>query len=352
VIAHNQLISSYRFFTQLIVLQPYRWNFQDMGGQLPFLGEIMRIWTPGFRRFAKPILHPLLAGTMAASLCTATVTAQQPAPQQGEDPVAMKNDIQQLKAQQQQILDRLDELKKLLNTKRDNAQPEINAPDTISVDGELFRGEATAPVAIIEYGDIECPFCRHFKQVVYPQIFDEYIKTGKARFYYRDLPLSFHEHAMPAARAEHCAGEQGKFWEMHDSLFTDKPEDIGPGPGGRDRTLAQNSIDESARALGLDTAKLDACMASTRFADVIQRSSDEAAKMNIEGTPTFLIGTIGPNGNIVKVDKPVVGALPFGAFKAAIDPLLAPAQATGPQAGQTMEKPQPGGAIAHTEAGH
>jgi protein-disulfide isomerase len=313
----------------------------------------MRIWIPGFRRFAKPILRPLLAGTMAASLCTATVTAQQPVPQQGEDPVALKNDVQQLKAQQQQILDRLDELKKLLNSSRGgNAPPEIKAPDTISVDGEPFRGDATAPVAIIEYGDIECPFCRHFKQAIYPQIFDEYIKTGKARFYYRDLPLTFHEHAMPAARAEHCAGEQGRFWEMHDSLFTDKPEAIGPGPGGRDRTLTQDSIDERAKALGLDTAKLDACMASTRFADLIQRSSDEAASMNIEGTPTFLIGTIVSNGNIVKVNKPVVGAQPFGAFKAVIDPLLTPAPTTGAQAGQTLEKPQPGGATAHTEANH
>jgi protein-disulfide isomerase len=290
---------------------------------------------------------------MAACLFTATVTAQQSAPQQGEDSVAMKNDIQQLKAQQQQILDRLDELKKLLNSRRgDNAQPEIKAPDTISVDGELFRGDATATVAIIEYGDIECPFCRHFKQSIYPQMFDEYIKTGKARFYYRDLPLSFHEHALPAARAEHCAGEQGKFWEMHDSLFTDKPEAIGPGPGGRDRTLAQDSIDQRAAALGLDTAKLDACMASTRFADLIQRSSDEAAKMNIEGTPTFLIGTIGPNGNIVKVSKPVIGAQPFMAFKAVIDPLLVPAPATGAQVGQTMETPHLEGAAKHTVVSH
>jgi hypothetical protein len=88
----------------------------------------MRICTSGFRRFAKPILRPLLAGTMAAFLWTATVTAQQPAPQQGEDPAAMKNDIQQLKAQQQQILDRLDELKKLLTAKRENAQPEVKRP--------------------------------------------------------------------------------------------------------------------------------------------------------------------------------------------------------------------------------
>jgi protein-disulfide isomerase len=327
--ARDHFVRTPQFFryrnTQPIVFQPYRWKYTGMGDRLASLGDIMRMCISGFRRFAKPILRPLLAGTMAAFLFTAAAKAQQPAPQQGEDPAAMRNDIQQLKAQQQQILDRLDELKKLLNTRRaPDAQPEVNAPETMSVDGELFRGDATAPVAIIEYGDIECPFCRHFKQVVYPQIFDEYIKTGKARFYYRDMPLSFHEHAMPAARAENCAGEQGKFWEMHDALFTDKPEAIGPGPGGRDRTLSPDSIHDSAAALGLDTTKLDACVASTRFADLIKRNADEAAKMNINGTPTFLIGTIGPNGNIVKVSKPVVGALPVEAFQAVIDPLLAP----------------------------
>jgi protein-disulfide isomerase len=285
----------------------------------------MRICTSCFRHFTKPIFFSLLAGTVMTSLCVTTTTAQQAPPQQGEDPVALKNDLQQLKAQQQLILDRLDELKKLLNAKRgDNAQPQIKVPDTISVDGEFFQGEAAATVAIIEYGDIECPFCRHFKRDVFPKIFDEYIKTGKVRFYYRDMPLPFHEHAIPAAQAAHCAGEQGKFWEMHDSLFTDIA--IGIGPSGRASALSSKDIDERATKLGLDTAKLDACMASNRFAGVIKRSSEEAAKMNIEGTPTFLIGTIAPNGSVVSMKKPVVGAQPFDAFKAVIDPLFAPAQ--------------------------
>jgi protein-disulfide isomerase len=167
-------------------------------------------------------------------------------------------------------------------------------------------------------------------------VFDDYIKTGKARLYYRDMPLPFHEHAVPAARAAHCAGEQGKFWEMHDSLFTDKIP--VPGPNGRSSGLATSDIDERAAKLGLDTAKLDACMASTRFADVIKRSSEEAAKMNIEGTPTFVVGTIGPNGNVMSVKKTIVGAQPFGAFKAVIDPLLAPAPTAVGPAGQKTDE--------------
>ncbi len=299
----------------------------------------MRICIAGFGRFARAMIRPLLAATMAACLCMAAATAQQPMQQQqGEDTVALKNDIQQLKAQQQQILDHLEELKKLLNSRGGNAQPTLKVPDTLGVDGELFRGEATAPVAIIEYADIECPFCRHFERDIYPRVFDDYIKAGKARLYYRDMPMPFHEHAVPAARAAHCAGEQGKFWEMHDSLFTDNVR--VPSPNGRSG-LGTNDIDERAAKLGLDTAKLDACMASPRFADEIKRSFEEAAKMNIEGTPTFVIGTIGPNGNVVSVKKTIVGAQPFGAFKAAIDPLLAPAPAA-PE--QHASKPVPAGA--------
>jgi protein-disulfide isomerase len=288
----------------------------------------MRIYIAGFVGFAKLMIRCVLGGTMVACLLVAVGTAQQSTQQQqGEDIGALKNDIQQLKAQQQLILDRLDELKRLLNTRGGNAQPALKVPDTMGVDGELFRGESTAQVAIIEYADIECPFCRHFERDIYPRVFDDYIKTGKARLYYRDMPLPFHEHAVPAARAAHCAGEQGKFWEMHDSLFTDKVS--APGPSGRNAGLGTSDIDERATKLGLDTGKLDACIASTRFADVIKHSSDEAAKMNIEGTPTFVIGTIDPSGNIVSVKKTIVGAQPFGAFKAAIDPLLGSATTAG-----------------------
>jgi protein-disulfide isomerase len=284
-------------------------------------------------------LRILLSCALTACLGAATAAAQQPAPDQGSDLVTLKNDVQQLKAQQQLILDRLDELKKLLNKGSANAQPAVNAPDTMSVKGELFRGEATATVAIIEYGDIECPYCRRFKRDIYPQLVNAYIKTGKVKFYYRDMPLPFHEHAMPAAQAAHCAGEQGKFWEMQDSLFADKTA-----------ALATSDINDHASKLGLDTAKLDACMTSDRFAEVIRHSSEEAAKMNIEGTPTFLIGILSPDGDVVNVKKPIIGALPFDAFRSAIDPLLSPDKASNASPDPHTNEPVSGGVTAQLAA--
>ena len=235
----------------------------------------------------------------------------------------LRQEVQELKAQQQVILDRLDDLKKLLRG-GPPAPQQVKLPDSLGIGGETFRGAPTATVAIIEYGDFECPFCRRFQQSTFPQILDTYVKTGKVRYIYRDMPLPFHAHAMPAAQAVHCAAEQGKYWQMYDSLFTDQ--------------IAQNTgeLDERAKKAGLDTAKLDSCMTSARSVPAIQRGAAEAAKMEIDGTPTFLIGTVAPNGDVVSVKASVVGAQPFEAFQAAVEPLLAPAKAMVERGGGAM----------------
>ena len=259
------------------------------------------------------MLRSLLTGALAACLVSgapgAAAAAQLPASAQARELAGLKGDVQLLKAQQQQILDSLDELKKLLKT--NNGPPSVKVPETMSVAGEPFRGESRASLAIIEYEDFECPFCRRFEHDTYPRIRAAYIETGKVKYFYRDMPLPFHQHSMPAARAARCAAEQGKLWEMHDSLFDDPA------------SLNTADIDARAAKLGIDTAKLDTCMTSERFADVIQHSMTEASGMQISGTPTFLIGTLGPDGELVNVKKTVVGAYPFEAFKAVIDPLLA-----------------------------
>jgi protein-disulfide isomerase len=268
-------------------------------------------------RAARTLFVPMLAGWLMVAAWAPAGAAPSAGTAGGDDLHQLREEVQQLKAQQQQILDSLDELKKLV--KGNAGPPSPKAPDKVSVAGEAFRGENVATVVLIEYGDFQCPFCRRFEHDTYPMVYEAYIKTGKLKYFYRDFPLSFHEHAMPAARASHCAAEQGKFWEMHDGLLM------------ASASLTPSDIDDKANRLGLDVKKLDACMASDHFADVIQRSLDEANSMQITGTPTFLIGTIDANGNVVSVKRTVVGAMPFNAFKAAIDPLLlaaaGPAQA-------------------------
>jgi protein-disulfide isomerase len=242
------------------------------------------------------------------TLCMSAAVGAYAAQPRADDFVKLKDEVARLSVQQQQILDSLDELKRMI---KGPGQAVVKPPETMSVAGEPFKGQSGATLAIIEYADFECPFCRRFEREVYPQIRDSYIATGKVKYFHRDMPLPFHEGAMPAARAAHCASEQGKFWEMHDSLLGDAA------------SLGAADIDERAGKLGLNVSKLDACISSDRFADIIQRSVAEATQMQISGTPTFIIGTLDNQGNLMSVKKTVVGAYPFGTFKAALDPLLA-----------------------------
>ena len=75
---------------------------------------------------------------------------------------------------------------------------------------------------IIEFTDLQCPYCARFARDTWPQLRERYIDTGKVRFATRDLPLPFHEFALPAAVASRCAGRQGKFWEYREALFRDQ----------------------------------------------------------------------------------------------------------------------------------
>lgn len=84
------------------------------------------------------------------------------------------------------------------------------------------QGNKGAKVTIVEFADLECPYCRRFFLDTYPQIKKEYIDTGKATMYFRHYPLSFHPLAIPFAKAVECANEQNKFWEMHDKIYNEQ----------------------------------------------------------------------------------------------------------------------------------
>src|SRR5277367_6195365 len=84
--------------------------------------------------------------------------------------------------------------------------------------GWYSLGRDDAPVTVVEFADYQCPFCRKFHSETFAEIKKNYIDTGKVRYVSRDLPLDFHPNAAPAAQAARCAGEQHKFWEMHDAI--------------------------------------------------------------------------------------------------------------------------------------
>jgi len=143
-----------------------------------------------------------------------------------------------------------------------------------------------------------------------PQIEKDYIDTGKLKYVFMDLPLAMHKLAFKAAEAAKCAGDQGKFWPMHDRLFLNQ------------NALGAAELLKNGEDLGLDMAKFNGCLESGKFADEIKQDMAEAQKAGITGTPTVLLGFSEPGGKVRAV-KRISGAQPYTAFKNAIDSAVA-----------------------------
>jgi protein-disulfide isomerase len=222
-------------------------------------------------------------------------------------PPAENNQISAIAEQQKEILSGLNDIKQILAAMIRPAQPP-SPPSLLATNDEAFRGDGGATVAIIEYADFECPYCGQYEHDIYPQIARDYIETGKVRYFFRDLPLPMHPRAMGAARAARCAGEQGKFWEMHDSLFA------------KQNAIRDVDMPGRAQELGLDKTTFADCLSSERYADEIKQSADNAQKMGVEGTPTFFIGKLNENGTVTDL-KMIVGTHPYNEFKTVLDSL-------------------------------
>ncbi len=256
----------------------------------------------------------MAAFAVVLALCCGPVHAQkaEDIKKLQNDVASLKGDMQALTTRQQQILDQLGEIKKMLEKPNAAANPEaLQLPETINVEKDPVLGKTDARVGIIEWTDYQCPFCGRFTSEAYPKIVSDYVDTGKVRFIYRDLPLaSIHPWSQLAAVAAHCAGEQGKFWEMHNSLFADQ------------RAMRPPDISNRAAKLELDMSKFNECINSSRYNELIDTSVKGAQRMNINGTPTFLLGTFNDGGSIMKIEKSIIGTYPFEKFQADLDELL------------------------------
>jgi protein-disulfide isomerase len=168
-------------------------------------------------------------------------------------------------------------------------------------------GRPDAPLTMVEFTDLQCPFCREYAMTTFDAIKKNWIDTGKLRYISRDFPLDFHAQAQPAARAARCAGEQGKFWEMRLALMRNA------------NLLTPAYIAKTANDLKLDAGAFTGCAASTKFDAQIQAETQEGLQLGIGGTPTFVIGRT----TATSVEGPMlVGALPFAVFDAKLKELL------------------------------
>jgi protein-disulfide isomerase len=158
-------------------------------------------------------------------------------------------------------------------------------------------GPASAPVTIVEFSDFQCPFCGRAEPAL-KQVHEKY--GDKVRLVYMDFPLGIHDHAIDAASAGRCAGEQGKFWQFHDEMFSNQSK------------LAPADLKADAKKLGLDTAKFDECLDKGKYKTAIETDMAQGRELGVDGTPAFFV-----NG------RPLTGAQPFEKFQTTIDEELA-----------------------------
>lgn len=179
---------------------------------------------------------------------------------------------------------------------RQEVENSLKNPVKIDAGSSPSKGPASAKVTIIEFSDFQCPYCKkgfeNMEEVVkmYPK---------DVRLVFKNLPLDFHEKALPAAKAAMAANKQGKFWQMHDAFFQNQ------GKLGDDFFL------EQAKTLGLDVEKFKTDMNSEEVMKQINDDKALAAQNQIQGTPGFFVNGV-----------PVKGAYPPEHFKMIIDKLL------------------------------
>ena len=166
------------------------------------------------------------------------------------------------------------------------------------IEDSYSQGPENAKVTLIEVSDFQCPYCERHAPTM-DQIMDVY--AGKVRRVWINFPLtSIHPYAMKAAGAAECAGEQGKFWEMHDEIFANQS------------AITVDDLKGYAQDLGLKTSQFNSCLDGDKYSSKIQQQMTAAQAAGVSGTPGTFV-----NGQLVK------GAYPFDTFKQLIDAELA-----------------------------
>jgi protein-disulfide isomerase len=222
----------------------------------------------------------------------------------------LRQDVEKLKLGQIEIQKQLQEVLTLLRG-RQIPEPVDPRNSIFSIDGLPIKGDNKAKLIIVEFSDYQCPFCARYVRETLPQIESDYVKLGKVRYAFSAFPLeAIHSQALMAAEAALCAGEQGKYWEMHDQLFINQA------------ALSPKELSLHAQLINLDAPKFQRCLFTDKYSEQVRKNVEQAQSVGVNGTPTFFIGLAIPGKPQIKVLQVMSGAQPYSNFKSVIDSLL------------------------------
>jgi protein-disulfide isomerase len=278
----------------------------------------------------KTIAALSLTLSLAAAISWSAQTAPSRSPAPNPNTSELLRQIRELRANQEQMRKELLTLKDMLIVLRGQlaertappapgptaagpTAPAPTQPATFDITDDNTRGNADARIVLVELSDYQCPYCGRFTRETMPQIDQNYIRTGKVKYVFHDLPLErIHANAFRAAEATYCAEAQGKYWEMHDRLFQNQ------------NALDPTGLTLQAQALGLDFNAFSQCLNGGAHTAEVRRNLNEANAAGFRTTPSFIIGqSSGPGDRNIKVLQVVTGAQPYDVFRTAIDSALA-----------------------------
>ena len=172
-----------------------------------------------------------------------------------------------------------------------------------------YLGDENAPITLVEFGDYQCFFCHKFFNETESAILKNYVETGKVKIIFKDFTIIGPD-SIAAANAAHCAKDQGKFWEYHDTLYNN-------WTGENNDWASSENLLKFAQSVELNEESFVKCMVEKKFDQLVTSSNDDARTLGLTGTPGFFI--IGPDNQITKIP----GAQPYESFQKIFDYELA-----------------------------
>ncbi len=181
------------------------------------------------------------------------------------------------------------------------ATPNPTQKVDVSVGHLPIKGNSNAPVTLVEFADLRCPFCEKFFTDTEPALFKDFVDTGKVKFYFRQYAF-LGPASTVAANAAECANEQGKFWDFHDYMYKNQPQESDTS------MYTVDKLTQIAGTLGMNTSQFSSCLSANKYQKNVDGDLADGQKAGVSGTPSVFI-----NGRLI------VGACPTSVFEGAIN---------------------------------